>query len=190
MVMDNIVFLDRDGVINRNIDHGYVTSWAEFDFLPNVFEALRKLTSLGFEIIITSNQAGISKGLYTQQALATITEKMLDMIKNNHGQISAVYYCNHRDEDECICRKPKPGLFKRALVGKSVNHKDVYVIGDSERDIEAGKSLGFRTILVLSGKIKKREEVRNFKAKPDYIAEDLLDAVERVIEANLKLGKQ
>ncbi len=179
--MENVVFLDRDGVINKNIDNGYVTSWAKFEFLPGIFEALSLLYQEGFNVIIISNQAGISKRLFTAEALALVTQKMLAMIEENGGKIFSVHYCSHADEDECICRKPKTGLFKQAIAGKSVDCKKAFVIGDSERDVIAGKSMDCKTIIVLCGKTRSAEEVRGFKARPDYIADDLLDAVKRII---------
>ncbi|MCG2711864.1 MAG: D-glycero-beta-D-manno-heptose 1,7-bisphosphate 7-phosphatase [Candidatus Omnitrophica bacterium] len=179
--MEKVIFLDRDGVINRDRSD-YVRSWTEFDFLPNVFTALRRLTELGYKIIIISNQAGIAKGLYTEASLAEMTEKMLERIRRNSASIHAVHYCNHRDEDNCSCRKPKTGLFKQALLGKSVDLKETFYIGDSQRDIETGLNLGCKTILVLSGQTKTEQDVANFKFRPDFVAVDLLDAVESVIE--------
>ncbi|MCK4994859.1 MAG: D-glycero-beta-D-manno-heptose 1,7-bisphosphate 7-phosphatase [Candidatus Omnitrophica bacterium] len=179
--MEKVIFLDRDGVINRD-KRDYVRSWDEFDFLPNVFVALRKLTELRYKIIIISNQAGISKGLYTQGSLSEMTEKMLERIRRNSASIHAVHYCQHRDEDNCSCRKPKTGLFKQALLGKAIDLNETFFVGDSQRDIEAGKNLGCKTILVLSGHTKKEQEVLDFKFKPDFVAVDLLDAVESVIE--------
>ena len=178
--MDKVIFLDRDGVINRD-KRTYIRSWGEFNFLPNVFVALRKLTKEGFKIIIISNQAGIAKGLYTQTSLSEITEKMLERIKRNSAKIHSVHYCNHSNEDNCNCRKPEIGLFKQALLGKVVDLSETFFIGDSQRDIEAGKKLGCKTILVLSGHIKKKQEVADFKFRPDFIADDLLDAVNSVI---------
>jgi len=179
--MDKVIFLDRDGVINRDRENEYVTSWSEFTFLPNVFKALRELRSLGYKAIIISNQAGIGKGLYTEERLSEITAKMIERIERNGGRIYSIHYCPHRDEDNCICRKPKTGLFKQALVGKAVDLRQTYIVGDTERDIEAGTRLGCKTILVLCGKTKKAEETRNFKWRPDFIADDLLDAVRNVI---------
>ncbi len=187
--MEKVIFLDRDGVINRDKEN-YVRSWAEFDFLPNVFIALRKLTKLGYKIIIISNQAGIAKGLYTQESLAEMTEKMLERIRRNSAYIHSVHYCQHCDEDNCVCRKPKTGLFKQALLGKSVDLNETFFIGDSQRDIEAGKNLGCKTILVLSGHTKTEQEVGDFKFRPDFIAVDLLDAVESVLEKKEEANKE
>jgi len=174
--MEKVIFLDRDGVINRGKE-GYVASWGEFEFLPGVFEAIRKLNELNFRLIIVSNQAGIAKGLYTESALADITERMLERIKRNNAKIDAVHYCPHQDADKCGCRKPKPGLLRQAITGRDVDIANSFFIGDSERDIMAGKSLGCKTILVLSGNTVLAQEVGNFKMHPDHIAQDLLEAV-------------
>ena len=179
--MEKVIFLDRDGVINKD-KKDYVRSWAEFEFLPNVFAALRRLTELGYKIIIISNQAGVGKGLYTQENLTEMTEKMLQRIRRNSASIYSVHYCRHLDQDNCVCRKPKTGLFKQAILGKAVDLSETFFIGDSQRDIEAGKNLGCKTILVLSGHTKTEQEVGDFKFRPDFIAVDLLDAVESVIE--------
>ncbi len=180
-MVDKIIFLDRDGVINKDIEGGYITSWEEFQFLPNTLTALGKLSTAGFEVIIISNQAGVSKGLYSQESLALLTRNMIDEIKKSGARINSVHYCSHRPDEDCACRKPKLGLFKQALLGRQVDLGQVFMVGDSEKDIAAGKKLGCKTILVLSGKARKREDVANFKVRPDFIAEDLLDAVDAII---------
>jgi len=180
-MMEKIIFLDRDGVINRGKDDGYITCWEEFNFLPGVFSALRKLTSAGFKIIIISNQQGVGKRLYSMQSLADLTERMLDRIKRNQAKIWSIHYCPHLAEEDCACRKPKSGLFKQAVGGMMVDFKQTYFIGDTQRDIQAGQILGMKTILVLSGNTKKKEEVGNFKYRPDFIVDDLEAAVDNIV---------
>ncbi|MFH2138858.1 MAG: HAD-IIIA family hydrolase [Candidatus Omnitrophota bacterium] len=179
--MVKIILLDRDGVINKNNKDQYVRSWEHFEFLPGSIEAIKKITDLGIEIFVISNQAGVAKGLYTEEELSRMTQNMLGAIKAGGGNVNKVHYCLHRDEDACDCRKPKTGLFEQAIVGRKVDPGQVFVIGDSARDIQAGQKLGFRTILVLSGNTKDREEINDFELKPDFIAKDLLDAVDTVI---------
>ncbi|MBU1043786.1 MAG: HAD family hydrolase [Candidatus Omnitrophica bacterium] len=179
--MEKIIFLDRDGVINRGKIGGYITCWEEFDFLPGVFSALRKLTEAGFKIIIVSNQQGVGKRLYSTQSLADLTERMLERIKRNQAKIWSIHYCPHLAEDNCYCRKPKPGLFKQAVAGMMVDFQQTYFIGDTEKDIKAGKQLGLKTILVLSGNTIKKEEVGNFVDRPDFIAQDLEAAVDNIV---------
>ncbi len=180
-----LIFLDRDGVINKDPgNRDYVKSWDEFHFLPRAIKAIKKLTDEGYEIIIISNQAGVNKGLYTENDLDIITRNMLGELEKKGAKIKAIYYCIHRDEDNCNCRKPKTGLFEKALGELGISpHKTsdpTYFIGDGLADIEAGKNAGYRTILVLSGK-SSSEEIKNWQVKPDYIAEDLWEAVNLVI---------
>jgi len=178
-----IVFLDRDGVINKD-PNGYVTDWKGFHFLPNVKRAIRILNKNGFKLIIISNQGGIAKGLYTEKMLKAITERMLREISRSQGKIFSVWYCPHRLEDNCQCKKPKIGLFKKATRNVIFNKRSSFFIGDSEVDIKAGKSFGLKTILVFSGKTK-RKDLKAFKIKPDYIAKDLLRATKIILRKNV-----
>ena len=184
-----IILLDRDGVINK--DPGpkqYITSPEELYILPGVVDAIRKLNMAGYEVTVVSNQAGVAKGFYTQKALDEVTKKMLSLIENGGGKIRQVLYCTHRDEDNCDCRKPKPGLLKRALSGFPVSPGDVFFVGDGTVDIKAGQAFGCRTILVLSGR-SKMECRAGWGVEPDYIASDLSEAVEKIVlnDAILKL---
>lgn len=178
------IFIDRDGVINRDpawIGKDYVTSWEEFQFLPGALEALKTLTDKDYKIAIISNQAGVSKGVYTKKTLDEITEKMLKEIKSNSAKIYSVQYCIHSDEDNCDCRKPNTGLFKKATEGLKVDFKKTYFIGDKRQDVEAGKNIGCGTILVLSGKTKDKSKVAEWPVKPDFIKKDLSEAVKAII---------
>jgi D-glycero-D-manno-heptose 1,7-bisphosphate phosphatase len=179
--MEKIIFLDRDGVINKGNDKGYTTNWGEFEFLPGVFRALKKLTKAGFKIIVVSNQQGVAKRLYSTGALADMTERMLERIKRNDAKIYSVHYCTHMAEDNCACRKPKTGLFKQAVSRMLVDFPSTYMIGDTEKDIHAAKQMGMKTILVLSGNTKSRQAVSDFVHRPDHIAEDLEDAVDNIV---------
>lgn len=185
-----LIFLDRDGVINKDPgDSDYVKKWNEFYFLPRSIKALKKLTDEKYEIIVISNQAGVSKGLYSEGDLEEITRNMLKTIEESGAKIRRVYYCIHRDEDNCNCRKPKVGLFKKALSELRISNSEiqapVYFIGDGLADVEAGENAGYKTILVLSGK-SSPEDVKNSPFKPDYVARDLWEAVEFVVNKNLR----
>ncbi len=181
-----VIFLDRDGVINRYPgDHDYVKSWKEFHFLPRVKAGLKKLISSGFKIFIVSNQAGVAKGLFSQDALNFITANMLKGLGNNI-KISGVYYCTHRNEDNCPCRKPKAGLInlvkKRLKADKEkVDPRNSYFVGDTIRDIETGKKARLKTILVFSGK-EKPENKKNWQILPDFTARDLYEATEIILK--------
>jgi D-glycero-D-manno-heptose 1,7-bisphosphate phosphatase len=178
-----VVFLDRDGVINEYPgDTKYVTSWREFHFLPGVKNALQRLLQAGYKIFIVSNQAGVAKSIYTKETLDDITIKMLKELSDSGIKISGVYYCIHRDEDNCSCRKPKAGLLEKALrehnISKGVLSHSFFV-GDSIRDIQTGQSVGCRTILVFSGKEKPGNH-NSWLIQPDFTARDLPDAVDLI----------
>ena len=172
------VFIDRDGVINRDPQEKlYVTSWSDFEFLPGALDALRDLTNKGYKIVIVSNQAGVGRGIYSKETLDEITAKMLGEIGLSGGRIHSAQYCIHKKEDNCDCRKPKTGLFKMAAEGLQIDYKKTYFIGDSETDVAAGKAIGCKTILVLSGKTKNKGEASGWPLKPDFIVDDLKSAV-------------
>lgn len=188
-----VIFLDRDGVINVDPEfineYMYVTKWDEFKFIPRAKRAIKKLTDSGYSIYIISNQAGIGKGYFTEKALSEITRKMRSEIMKAGGRIAGAYYCPHRKEQNCSCRKPKTGLFRKALRRGRIDFKAAYFIGDNIRDVVAGKAIGCGTILVLSGKTRKADVKRNaanWEAKPDFIKRDLYEAVDLVLRRDKK----
>ncbi|MBU0548532.1 MAG: HAD family hydrolase [Candidatus Omnitrophica bacterium] len=175
-VSDPTVFLDRDGVINRYPgDRLYVTSLKKFRFLPRAKKAIALLSKAGFRIFVASNQAGVGKGTYSQRTLDAITAKMLKDIEQAGGEITKVYYCTHRKELGCSCRKPKPGLLKKAGREFKVNLKKTYFLGDTMRDVLTAHAVGAKSILILCGK-EKLSNQRNWEAKPDFVFKDLLAA--------------
>jgi len=179
-----VIFIDRDGVINKDpggwTEHSYVTRPEDFIFLPGSKEAVTRLTEAGYEIIIISNQAGINKGYFTLDDLKRINDKMLREITLSGGKIRSAHYCPHAKEEKCGCRKPKTGLFKEAVEGLHLDFSGTFFIGDGSADIEAGKSLGCKTILVLSGK-SGLQDVERWKDKPDFIKKDLAEAVDWIM---------
>jgi D-glycero-D-manno-heptose 1,7-bisphosphate phosphatase len=179
------IFIDRDGVINKDpagwTEYSYVTEWKEFKFLPGVFQALKLLNKNGIKVIVISNQAGINKGYFTREDLDNVTSRMLDEINKNGGKIEEIYYCIHKKEDNCHCRKPKPGMLVSAIRKYNVDSRRTFFIGDSEVDVLAGKSLGIKTVFVRSGKTTV-DEMRKWPVKPDYIFADLLETVQWVLQ--------
>jgi histidinol-phosphate phosphatase family protein len=182
-----VIFLDRDGVINKYPgDFEYVKSWEEFHFLPKVKPALKKISGKGCKIFIVSNQAGVSKGIYSQKSLNRITKNMLKELKGNNISISDVFYCIHRQEDNCSCRKPKTGLIDMGMAkikgeGGKLELTKSYFIGDTIRDIETGRAAGLKTILVFSGK-EKPENRDKWHSLPDFVASDLYEAVDLILK--------
>ena len=144
------IFLDRDGVINEN-QADYVKSWSEFRFLPGSLEAIAKLTQAGHRIVVCTNQAGIARGSLTIEAVEEIHRNMLAAIAEAGGVIEKVYYCPHGKDENCLCRKPRPGLLLRARDELGLDMSNAVFIGDSITDVRAAIAVGIRAVLVLTG---------------------------------------
>ncbi len=183
-----VVFLDRDGVINEFPGNGkYVTKVKDFHFVPGALDGIRILTQEGYTIFIISNQAGVGKGVYTKAKLQHITRNMLRDIRKYGGKIKKAFYCLHRSDQGCKCRKPEIGSIKKGLelMNKSIRSaQKAFFVGDTESDIRAGHNAGCTTIFVLSGR-EDRRYMRKWEVKPDHIAQDLLDAVDIINHRNL-----
>lgn len=179
--MGKFIFLDRDGVINKNPRYGdFIEKASQFKFLANVKKAIKLLNDAGFDIFVISNQAGVAKGLFTKTDLKRIDNKMLKGINTSGGKLKGIYYCIHHPDANCECRKPKTGLMKKAVGKKKIDLKNAFFIGDTERDAIAGEAFGVKTIAVLSG-YAKTKDIKKWKVKPDYIAKNLYDAVKRIV---------
>lgn len=178
------IFLDRDGVINKDpggwTKFNYVTELKDFHFLPGSLEALKLLCRNGYRIIIVSNQGGIAKGYFTKERLAEVNQLMLDKVRAAGARIEEAFYCVHKDDDNCDCRKPKTGMLETAIKKYSIRPRETYFIGDSFVDVEAGCRLGMRTVFVLSGKATIAD-LRERGLKPDHVFKDLLEAVQWLI---------
>jgi D-glycero-D-manno-heptose 1,7-bisphosphate phosphatase len=182
-----IVFLDRDGVINEYPGDGfYVTTVKGCRLLPGSVDAVRELTEAGFKIFIISNQAGVGKGVFSADKLKRINAKVVKAVSKAGGKITNSFYCTHRPDEGCDCRKPKTGLIKMALksIGKTMSEaKGLFFVGDTEGDIQTGHNAGCKKILVLSGRDSKAD-ARRWKIKPDYIVDNLKAATEIILHEN------
>jgi D-glycero-D-manno-heptose 1,7-bisphosphate phosphatase len=146
--LQRYVLLDRDGVINRRVLGGYVTSWKEFEFLPRALEALRYLAEHGYAALVISNQACVGENLLTTAHLESITQRFLTEVALAGGNIKQVYYCVHMAKDGCDCRKPNPGSIQRAQLDYDFALQTTYFVGDSPEDMQAAGSAGCPTVLV------------------------------------------
>ncbi len=145
------IFLDRDGVICHNRpDH--VKSWSEFAFLTRAQAGLARLAVLDMPIIVITNQAAINRGLVSAGTVNEIHHRMVASVEAAGGRIDHVYYCPHRPDERCNCRKPQPGLLKRAAAELGIQLESSYIIGDAWSDIQAGLKVGCEPFLVLTGR--------------------------------------
>ena len=144
------LFLDRDGVINCKID-GYVRYFSEFNFIDGVLESISDLTDYFDRIIIVTNQQGIGKQLMTEKELIELHSEMVKEIEKNVGKIDKIYYCPHLSSLECNCRKPEPGMLKKAKQDfKEIIFENSILLGDSDTDILAAEKVGVQAVKVCS----------------------------------------
>ncbi len=174
------VFLDRDGVINRDRPEG-VKAWDEFDFIPGAVAGLRRLHEAGFSLVVVSNQSLVGRGVAPAEAVRRINERMNAALKKAGAGLCGVYVCPHAPEENCSCRKPKPGLIIKAAQELGLDLNGAWVIGDDVRDIQAGQALGLRTILVRTG---KGAQVEGHPAiSPEAVVDDLAAAADYVLSS-------
>ena len=168
------VFLDRDGTIAPDVN--YCRRPEDFNLFPGAGEAVKLLNKHGFKVIIITNQSGIARGYFTTQTLDRIHQKMVDELSHYGAVLDAIYYCPHHPDDGCECRKPKTALFRRAAREIDIEFGLSYAVGDSSIDIEAGKALGCKTVLVTTG---PKQEDRLIHA--DYTANSLVQAAQLIL---------
>jgi D-glycero-D-manno-heptose 1,7-bisphosphate phosphatase len=174
----NTVFLDRDGVINRD-SPDYVTTWEQFIFLPGSLDAIRRLTEAGRTIIVVTNQSAVGRGMMEIATLEHIHRKLCRAVADRGGRIAAIFYCPHHPEAGCVCRKPQPGMIRQAQQRFHLDLAAATMIGDSARDIQCGIRAGCgRTILVRSGLHDQLPRLKALDMAPDWVARDLAAAVD------------
>jgi len=183
--MRRAVFLDRDGVLNKDPPH-YAHRLDQLKMIPRSDEAVRLLKDNGYFLVIISNQSGVALGYYPEVQVSVFNNALLKEIRKKGGDIDAVYYCPHHPDavickykKNCSCRKPKPGMILQAAQEHNIDLKNSFVVGDKEGDIKAGNTAGCRTILVLTG--HGTDELSKIKTGDCLIASDLFDAVEKHI---------
>lgn len=182
MIPQPAIFIDRDGVINRNRPD-YVKSWAEFEFLPGAIEALRRLCEPGWPIIIVSNQSAVGRGIVAQQTVDEIHARMVAAIRRAGGRVDDVLYCPHAPQDRCDCRKPQPGLLYRAAERHNIDLSRSYMIGDAACDVEAACAAGCAPVVVRSG--RWAEQVAALRAHAGdirHVAADLAEGADWILE--------
>jgi len=185
--MKKAVFLDRDGVINKEVD--VLRSFKQLRLLPGVAQAIRQLNKLSFLIIIVTNQPVIARGWLTEEEVDAIHNVLIKRLVQKGARIDVIYYCPHHPNANlkkyrrhCRCRKPNIGLIKKAVEKFKINVKKSFMVGDSTRDILAGKCAGLKTILVKTGYGGKDGK---YSVKSDFVSKNLMEAVS-IIKKNAK----
>lgn len=185
------VFIDRDGTIN--IDNNYVFRVQDFEFIPDAIKGLKLLQEIGFKLIVITNQSGIARGYYTEEDYKELNQWMERTLRSEYGiEIAASYYCPHHPDaiinnyrKECNCRKPKVGLFEKAIIDKNIDTDNSYAIGDKLRDLSVcekyekmnGFLVGQNETEEIINRVK-RGEIKNIK-----YAESLYTAALEILDS-------
>ncbi len=176
------IFLDRDGVLIENRDH-YVRSWDDVAFFAHTFEAMRRAAAWPHAFVVVSNQAGVGKGLIDNAEAEAINLRVAATVVEQGGRIDRAYFCPHRADAGCDCRKPRPGMLLRAARELDLDLARSWMIGDNVTDMQAGSAAGTRCMLVRTGlgegQLAARQEAAPETASFD-IADNLADALDRI----------
>jgi UDP-N-acetylmuramoyl-tripeptide--D-alanyl-D-alanine ligase len=156
--MKRAIFLDRDGTIN--VDYGFVSAPEKFQFLPYALDGLKKMTSLGFLLIIVSNQSGIGRNYYTLQDYEAVTAHMVKLLKDHQIILDDFYYCPHSPESNCACRKPATKMLTDAIQKWNIDPSQSFLVGDKESDIRAGIRVGVKTFLIAQKEVAHGQDFR------------------------------
>ena len=141
------LFIDRDGTIIKQIDGHYISSIEQIELIENIFPAILMLQNEGYLIIIVTNQAGINKGILSNEQVDEINQHIIQLLKKQGIDISAVYVCPHKPEEQCKCRKPQPGLLLKAAKEYDIDLENSIIIGDTDKDTEAGLNAGLKKVI-------------------------------------------
>ncbi|MHC4870946.1 MAG: D-glycero-alpha-D-manno-heptose-1,7-bisphosphate 7-phosphatase [Planctomycetota bacterium] len=174
--MKKTVFLDRDGTINY--DSGYISDPDELILLENAAEAIKLLMPY-YNIIVISNQSGVSRGFYTHEDVKKVNDRLSELLKDTGAEIDGIYYCPHQKSDNCSCRKPKPGMFLQAAKDHMLNLEYCWMVGDRSTDIEAGLAIAARTIL-----LPEPHDAPPLIVNPKFTCKSLLEAAEIILKAD------
>jgi D-glycero-D-manno-heptose 1,7-bisphosphate phosphatase len=168
---DKVVILDRDGTIV--FDRHYLNDPAGLEFLPGAAEGLRSMYMQGYRLLVITNQSGIGRGRISLQAMQQMNHRLMDMVADAGARLERIYFCPHRPDDHCDCRKPEPKLLLAAATELGFAAERSVVIGDKPSDIEFGAAVGATTMLVVATAHGGHEA-----ARADYVVQDLVQAAQ------------
>jgi D-glycero-D-manno-heptose 1,7-bisphosphate phosphatase len=180
-----LIILDRDGVINQDSD-SYIKHPDEWIPIEDSLQAIAKLSRAGYRVFVATNQSGLARGLFDIETLNAIHRKMTDAVQAVGGNIEAILFCPHGPDDNCDCRKPKPGLYEEIGSRTQQSLKDIPIVGDSLRDIEAALSVQASPILVRTGKGERAEEQLRSTYPHVPVFADLHNVTEYLIKSKRK----
>jgi D-glycero-D-manno-heptose 1,7-bisphosphate phosphatase len=176
------VFLDRDGTICEEM--GYLNHLSRLRIFPFAAGAIARLNKAGLPVIVVTNQSGVSRRIFPESLVAQIHARITQELSASGARVDGYYYCAHTRQDDCSCRKPLPGLLEQAAREHDLRLDGSFVVGDRYADVELAHGVGGRGVLVLTGYGRGEYELhrQEWAHQPDSIAEDLSEAVDRILE--------
>jgi D-glycero-D-manno-heptose 1,7-bisphosphate phosphatase len=177
------VFLDRDGTISEDV--GYLNDVSQFRMFPFAAGAIRRLNDANLPVIVVTNQSGVGRGFFAESMVQTVHREMVQQLAAAGAHLTAIYYCPHTSEDECECRKPKPGMIRQAASEHGVDLARSFVVGDRYGDVELAQANGGQGVLVRTGYGDEDLRVNGagWIRQPDFVADDLTDAVAWILKS-------
>ena len=182
------VFIDRDGTLSEEV--GYINHPSRFRLFPYAASAIKRLNDNGWLAIVTTNQAGVARGYFSEEMISSVHESMTKELAGESARLDAIYYCAHHPSvgeppyrADCDCRKPKPGLITRAAADLDINLGESWMVGDRYSDIELARNAGVKSAFVLTGygRGEWEHQSKAWVNKPDLVAEDLSEAVKLIV---------
>lgn len=170
------VLLDRDGTINEECT--YLSDPEQVKLITGAAEALRELQQMGLGLVVVTNQSAVSRGLFDEARLRLIHQRLCDLLEAEGVHLDGIFFCPHQPDDNCSCRKPGAGLVEKAAAELGFDPRVGFVIGDKPCDIDMGRNVGARTLLVRTGYGAQVEG--DGTTQPDYVAEDLREAARTI----------
>jgi len=177
--MHKAVFMDRDGTISEEV--GYMYHAGLYRPFPWAGSAVRKINESGMKAVLITNQSGVGRGYFDERSVHQVHDILLAELGRCNAKLDSIYYCPHHPDADCDCRKPLPGMLHRAEKELGIDLTQSYVIGDKFVDVETAFAVGAKGILVLTGYGKGELEKYPTRPQPQYIAENLMDAVEAIL---------
>jgi len=188
MTRRRAIFMDRDGTVCEEV--GYVNHLDRIRLLPRSAAAVRLANDAGFQTVIVTNQAGVARGYFDEELVHDVHDSVRRQLAEGGARVDGIYYCPHHPEvgaapyrAECDCRKPKAGMLLRAREEMGIDLAASYMVGDSVKDLGAGRAVGATTVLVLTGygRGEFQHQSQRWTVHPDHVSEDLLDAVQWIL---------
>lgn len=169
-----VIFLDRDGVINKEV--GYLYKIDAFEFTEGIFQVCQHFQACGYALVIITNQSGIARGYYQIKDFHILTKWMLERFSNQGIRILDVLFCPHGEKSKCACRKPKPGMLIKAHKKFNINMKNSWLIGDKEIDIQAANAAGVKNTILL-----RSEHINEKNSNATFVLKSIKDSINYVL---------